>query len=294
VVGYYLRHGTASRNYSGVVDTGAATTGTVEGLVSGQTYYFTVTAYNAQRIESEPSGEIAYTVPGPAPATLRIARSDGPGSPPRLQFQVPPTQSYQIQASEDLRSWKKIHTSVSLSTGWIDYVDAQAAQLPKRFYRLALPDGPPVPGWLRLARGEVPSGAVCLRPLVADGQRYQIQASEDLLTWSTLHEGVRTGPPVLDFVDEHAGRYPKRYYRLALLETPLSSARLEIVRGGVLEGSRLQVAALEGQGYRIEASSDMQEWTLLYEAVATSTEPVGLVDPRARLFPQRFYRLAFD
>ena len=293
VMGYYVHYGTASGTYTGRVDSGGATQASVGGLVPGQTYFFVVTAYNQQRIESVPSEEIFHTVPSPVLSPARLLPGDG-STGPRLEFRVKPTQVYEVQASEDLLSWRTIYCSVSLSTNWLEYVDPQAAWLPQRFYRLAVPDRAPVPGWLRLLPGAVPRGMVCLRPSVGQGQRYRIEASEDLQTWTLLHEGVCAATPPLDFVDSQAVRYSRRFYRLLLPDTASGHGALQIFPGNVLQGSRLQIAALGGQRYRIEASPDMQTWQTIGEGVSTSTEPVDLVDSQAAQHPARFYRLAFD
>lgn len=57
VAGYKLYYGVASRTYTGVVNVGPSTTATVSNLVSGTTYYFAATAYNASGIESPFSNE---------------------------------------------------------------------------------------------------------------------------------------------------------------------------------------------------------------------------------------------
>ena len=293
VSGYCVHYGTASRAYSALVDAGSSTTAKVTGLLPGLTYFFAVTAYNPQRIESAPSGEIVYTVPSPVLAPIRLVRSVGSKNP-SLQFQVKPSYPYSVQASEDLRSWTTLHRSVSLSTSWIEWTDPQATRQPKRFYRLAIPEGPLVPGWLQLVHDAVPAGAVRLRPLVTQGQRYQIQASEDQITWTTLHEAVCHDDPPLDFVDRQAGLHSKRFHRLMLLNAPPFSRSLQIFEGGDPGGSRLQIAAMNGQRYRVEASPDMITWRTIYEGLSHSTEPVDLIDAQAGRFPSRFYRLAFD
>ena len=300
VTGYYLCYGTVSGALSERLDAGNLTRATVDGLLVGETYYFALTAYNAQRLESQPTGEIAYTVPAAAPIPvpvaepLRILPGAGPSSPPRLQFRVPPAHAYNVQASADMRSWKTIHRSVSLTTNWLEYADPQAATLAKRFYRLMLPEGPLVPGVISLVGGGMPGGSICLRPRVAQGQRYQIQASQDLRVWTTLHDAVCAAGQPLDFVDVDAASYATRYYRLALLGTPLAVSSLEIRRGSGSDGSRLRVAALEGQRYRVEASWNLKSWRTIHEGISTSDEPVQLLDTQARFFPRRFYRLAFD
>jgi hypothetical protein len=67
VAGYRVYYGTASGDYSEVVDVGNATSTPIEGLLPGATYFFVVTAYNSTLLESLPSEEIAYSVPGLAP-----------------------------------------------------------------------------------------------------------------------------------------------------------------------------------------------------------------------------------
>ncbi|HZR18798.1 MAG TPA: immunoglobulin domain-containing protein [Verrucomicrobiae bacterium] len=66
VTGYFRYYGGASGAYTNKADVGAATNASVSGLFQGDTYYFTVTAYDASGLESLPSPEISYTVP---PAT---------------------------------------------------------------------------------------------------------------------------------------------------------------------------------------------------------------------------------
>lgn len=52
---------------------------------------------------------------------------------------------------------------------------------------------------------------------VAPGHWYEIQASEDLQTWTTIGQtGVATSNVWEQFSDPEAGHYPKRFYRLIL------------------------------------------------------------------------------
>jgi len=61
VAGYRLYWGISSRIYSANVDVGLVQSHTIRGLSRGMTYYFAVTAYNEQGLESDFSNEIAYT-----------------------------------------------------------------------------------------------------------------------------------------------------------------------------------------------------------------------------------------
>jgi hypothetical protein len=65
LVGYVLYWGTSSRSYRFSDDVGNTTTHTVLGLSVGQTYYFTVTAYDTAFNESGYSNEVVHTIPAP-------------------------------------------------------------------------------------------------------------------------------------------------------------------------------------------------------------------------------------
>ena len=62
--GYRLHYGQKSGSYSSQLDAGTQTTYTVPGLTDGQTYYFAVTAYDADE-ESAFSNEVSATIPAP-------------------------------------------------------------------------------------------------------------------------------------------------------------------------------------------------------------------------------------
>ncbi|HXG49157.1 MAG TPA: Ig-like domain-containing protein, partial [Methylomirabilota bacterium] len=63
LVGYIVRYGTSSGNYSTTVPVGLATSRQITGLTPGTTYYFAVYARNVFDLESVPSDEVSYTLP---------------------------------------------------------------------------------------------------------------------------------------------------------------------------------------------------------------------------------------
>ena len=63
VAGYRLTYGTQSGNPSVTIDTGMALSTSINGLESGETYYFTVKVLNGDGVQSDPSPELAFTVP---------------------------------------------------------------------------------------------------------------------------------------------------------------------------------------------------------------------------------------
>ena len=78
VTGYKIHYGTASLNYTFVIDVGlpevidGRVQTKIDGLEEGQTYYFAATAYS-DTTESDYSTELEYTVPLPAISTPPIA-----------------------------------------------------------------------------------------------------------------------------------------------------------------------------------------------------------------------------
>ena len=61
LAGYRLHYGSISGVYSQSFDVGSGTTGLIEDLNEGSTYYFAVTAYNNDGLESDFSNEVVHT-----------------------------------------------------------------------------------------------------------------------------------------------------------------------------------------------------------------------------------------
>jgi hypothetical protein len=60
LAGYRIYYGTASGVYTQQVEVGTVTDALIEGLVEGQTYYFSVVAYDHNGTLSEPSNEVVF------------------------------------------------------------------------------------------------------------------------------------------------------------------------------------------------------------------------------------------
>jgi hypothetical protein len=84
--GYKIYSGTASNNYTWVVDVGNTLSYTTANLTDGYTYYFAATAYDASGLESDYSDEVSYsanTVPcsySISPGSASLNTSGGSGS----------------------------------------------------------------------------------------------------------------------------------------------------------------------------------------------------------------------
>jgi hypothetical protein len=115
------------------VDVGNNTQAVVTGLQVGQTYTFTVKAYNEAGVESAPSNPAVYVVP----QALQLSTLLGPTVPTSLRFQASPGHWYEVQASTDLSTWTTIwQTGVANAYSWIAWQDPQSSSYPSRFYRV--------------------------------------------------------------------------------------------------------------------------------------------------------------
>jgi hypothetical protein len=132
VVGYIIYYGAASETYDHRINVNDVTNATVSGLVSGATYYFTATSYNADGIESDYSNETSYTVP----AMLSTQQFSGATAGQfTLTVSGLPGQTYQIQATSDFTTWAVIGTVTMGAGGSLDFTDTNAVSFSQRFYR---------------------------------------------------------------------------------------------------------------------------------------------------------------
>jgi hypothetical protein len=135
IAGYRLYQGGASQTYTNVTDLGNVCSAPIWALAPGATYYFAVTVYNETGLESQFSAEVSYTVPVPGPVQppLNLFLL---GNQITLVGSVTPSQTYFLQASEDLVTWSWISTVTADKNGYFQFVDKQPATLPQHFYRL--------------------------------------------------------------------------------------------------------------------------------------------------------------
>ncbi|MFO1475252.1 MAG: fibronectin type III domain-containing protein [Verrucomicrobiota bacterium] len=108
VVGYRVYYGSASGQYTGMVETGNTNRVLVTGLTAGTNYYFAATAVTADGLESAPSTEIVYKPPGLLLTITRLAASGPAFSITSIGWLSNP---WTLQTSPDLRTW------INLATG---------------------------------------------------------------------------------------------------------------------------------------------------------------------------------
>jgi hypothetical protein len=142
VIGYRVHYGTKSGAYTNVIDIGSATQFVIPGLIKGQSYFCSVTAYNTYGIESDFAQELMVihspTVSSPRSAEqeFRIDRMVF-GADHLMTFEVSGMtgNTVEVWASPDLAAWTHIGTLTGVS-GPISIKDTAAQGQPRRFYQL--------------------------------------------------------------------------------------------------------------------------------------------------------------
>jgi hypothetical protein len=250
VAGYNVYYGYAGGACTNEICVGAAVGATFSGLNPGTTYYFAVTAYAFSGMESAPSSQVSYTVPPPPPAVLMPVTPAGwfvssvtgpagqtlpthsqgsstlPPPSPEMQISVTPAgqfvlsvtgpagQTYDIQATQDFKTWTVIGAVTVGTGGSANFTDTNAAVFLRRFYR-ARSEGiytlPPPPPEVQMS--VTPAGQFVLSVTGPVGQTYDIQATQDLKTWTVIGAvTVGTGGSV-NFTDTNAAGLLWRFYR---------------------------------------------------------------------------------
>ncbi len=147
VSGYRLYFGPASRFYTNVLDVQQQTSVTVSRLREGSTYFFAVTSYTVDGLESDFSGEVPYTVPFQNRARLSIA--PGAGTNLTLRCSGVPNESYEILVSADLTDWRVLDQVTLDGVGFLEYIAPTPPVYHARFYCLRLRSRASVPTYLR-------------------------------------------------------------------------------------------------------------------------------------------------
>jgi hypothetical protein len=139
IAGYKVYMGSQSRSYDATFNAGFATQQNIQPLEPGHVYYFAITAYDSNGLESAFSDEITYIVPldGTNACLVPIQMTfSAASSPVVIKFVGQIARSYFVQASVDLRSWQTIFTVTPSSNGTNEWLDMEAPNCPKRFYRV--------------------------------------------------------------------------------------------------------------------------------------------------------------
>jgi hypothetical protein len=131
VTGYRVYYGVASGVYTGQVSVSGTTRATVSGLIEGHTYYFAVTAHDAMGLESLPSNEIAYLVPGVFLTLQKIQLSGFPNAFLISSTGVAPY-AWALEATENFRTWQVLSRGTNSPVN----VAVMTSGTPQLFFRL--------------------------------------------------------------------------------------------------------------------------------------------------------------
>lgn len=216
---YRLYVGPASRTYTNCIAVGNLTTTRVTNLVGGATYFFAVTACDANKAESDFSNEISHTVPlppnnGPAqpPATnapwVTLQIQNVFGGPVILCGTGQAGQTLQVLCSEDWKVWTVIGTVTVNGNGEFSFTDPAGTSRPSRFYRFQAVMPP------KVQINAPVREAVILNGTGQSGQSYSVLSSQDLKTWAVVGTVTASATGSIVFTDTFARSQPGCFYRL--------------------------------------------------------------------------------
>jgi len=136
VAGYKVYSGTLPRVYSTSVDVSLHTSNSLVQLNAGITYYFAVTAYTDDGLESAFSDEVSFTprVDGLLSATA-LTGFTLQSTNYTVSFTARAGQQCRVVASSDFETWHEVYSLLMLTNGTVRYVDRDANSAPMRFYR---------------------------------------------------------------------------------------------------------------------------------------------------------------
>ena len=131
IAGYNLYYGLASGQYGTKITVTNGTSATISGLAEGVTYFFVVTAFNTAGLESPPSNELAYLVPG---VLLKIRRIQVSGYP--NAFVITSTGAtpitWALESSQDFEIWRTVSRGTNSAVNFTVLTN----NIPKRYFRL--------------------------------------------------------------------------------------------------------------------------------------------------------------
>jgi len=226
IAGYRLYWGIAPHTYTQVVQAGPSPSATVSGLSNGVTYYFAVTAYNTNGVESGFSSEISITSGGtnlpvitltsptnnsvftePADISLAANVSSNAHVIDKVQFYLGTTLLGQRTAPPYTLTWSNVVAGNYNILAQATYdgsktVDSGTASVIVASLR---------PG----------GGAVLQLRMTTDGRAqisgtgqaaasYEVLASDDLRTWIVLGSATADGGGHFSFTDSS---FSRRFYR---------------------------------------------------------------------------------
>jgi hypothetical protein len=244
VAGYNVYYGGKSGAYTNEISAGNVTNATVSGLVQGTTYYFAATTYASSGMESPFSSEVSYLVPLNAPIVnqpptlnalggLTINSNAGPqtvnltgitsGASNEVQTLTvtatsgntnlirTPTVSYTSANTNGTLSFAPATNKIGTATITVTVNDGGTSNnLTSQSFVVTVGLAPPLSSMQVCA---APAGQFILTVTGQVGHTYNIQATQDFVTWTVIGTATVGATGLLNFTDTNAASFSRRYYR---------------------------------------------------------------------------------
>lgn len=293
VVGYALYYGLRDEGYTIRLDVQNELTATVSNLTLGLTYTFVVTAYTGEGVESLPSNEVAFLVPG----AIRLGQP-AQGDMAQIGFAAQAGEIISVQASDDLNHWVTLYELQPNADQTIQVFDPASAALPARYYRLR---GTNAASQKILLSRKPAAHSPKISFVAQSGEWVQVQSSEDRAKWTTLYQIRAAENQWTEVVDPTSLELPMRFYRVlatGMPATPLVYLGPDALQCQLLSGRKLARLTFTNDSeeiVRLQVSEDLTNWTTRYDLgslAASSGQEVRIIDPDSAIMPRRFYRLS--
>jgi hypothetical protein len=282
VAGYRVYQGVESRNYTSVISAGTVTTSTVAKLTGGTTYFFAVTAYDTNGLESQFSSEVIYTVPrSPSivPAigsALTFAADSGTLNAPLVSSNGTTFQSVETSVANGGRATYSFNI---LDAG--NYIVSALVSAPnegQNSFGVNIDAEPADP----LMIWDIPVSSELTRRSVSwrgngNGDPASSQYSPKVFTLSAgAHQLIIRGR--------------EANARLGTISIAAAPPTLQIhaAPGGSVA---LSGTGQAGQTYNVLCSQDLKVWTVIGTATTDVNGLFAFSDPAAQSRPRGFYRL---
>jgi hypothetical protein len=244
------------------------------------------------------------------PLRLALAPVTTPVHGMQISFQSSAGYRYQLQATEDFRSWTTIWSTPLASINQLfTFVDSISPALRARFYRVRInstnevaPFPFALPLNLAIAPTADPIRGMSISFQSTSGFQYQVQATEDFQTWVPIwNSPVAIANDLLSVVDTASTMKRARFYRVQINPPDLfasASAPTKLfiaTEGGPARGIRVSFQSVAGRQYQLQATDDFRSWTPIWNSpVTTANQLVSFVDTIATATGTRFYRVQMN
>ncbi len=211
VTGYVLYFGITGSSATNRQVLGMTNTVTLFSLLASSNYFFYLTAYDAEGVESPPSNVLYYK-----PQALSLLKLTSPvQGTMNLQFRAAPASVCLIEYTPSLNpaQWQILGSATADSNGNITMTDSQAGKSPARFYRAVLYSSPQVLSALAITCSA--TGTITLQFRAAFGTVCRVQYTPSLnpAQWQTLGSATADSNGNIAMTDQVSGNVPSRFYR---------------------------------------------------------------------------------